>query len=54
MLKEFVDGLGEWLFGAFGVALIALITVAAVCAAALMVQGTYRALTSDGACLVYK
>lgn len=54
MLKEFVDRLGEWLFGAFGVAVIGLVTVAAVCGAALMVQTTYRALTSDGTCLVYK
>ena len=54
MLSRFVDRLGEWVLGVFGVALISLITVAALCGAALMVQGTYRALTSDGTCLVYK
>ncbi|MNY25639.1 hypothetical protein D3C86_1594360 [compost metagenome] len=54
MLKEFGDRLGEWLFGAFGVAVIGFVTVAAVCGSALVVKTTYLALISGGTFLVCK
>ncbi|MNL03973.1 hypothetical protein D3C87_1245270 [compost metagenome] len=54
MLSQFVDRMGEFLLAALGIALICLITVVALCGSALMVQGTYRALTGDAPSFVYK
>ena len=45
MLRKFVDHLGDVLLSVFGVGVIALIAVAAICGSVLMAKATYESVT---------